>query len=164
MNKPDSVMNDEEHLAPPSDLAGHESVIEVPVNKLGQYFEGDESNATLPITTKGLTVKGVLDGGAGVSMVTKSCWESMGRPHLEATSVVVKMANGSIVTPIGMLKDLRIKVLGHKVRQTFIVMDFSKHPMSFEMILGRPFMREAKLVHDWSKNHVYLQFQDSVIR
>ncbi|RYA37826.1 hypothetical protein DD606_26180 [Enterobacter cloacae complex sp. GF14B] len=73
MNKPDSIMNDEEHLAPPSDLAGHESVIEVPVNKLGQYFEGDESNATLPITTKGLTVKGVLDGGAGVSMVTKSC-------------------------------------------------------------------------------------------
>ncbi|RYA37825.1 hypothetical protein DD606_26175, partial [Enterobacter cloacae complex sp. GF14B] len=51
-----------------------------------------------------------------------------------------------------MLEDLRIKVLGHKVRQTFIVMDFSKHPMSFEMILGRPFMREAKMVHDWSKN------------
>lgn len=74
------------------------------------------------------------------------------------------MANGTIAKPMGMLKDLKIKVPGHRVRHTFIVMDFSKHPMSYEMILGRPFMREAKMVHDWSKNHVYLQFQDFVIR
>ena len=32
------------------------------------------------------------------------------------------------------------------------------------MILGRPFMREAQMVHDWSKDHVYLQFHDSIIR
>ncbi|RXY03331.1 hypothetical protein DD576_29600, partial [Klebsiella pneumoniae] len=79
---------EEEHLDPQPNL-DENLVIEIPVNKLGQYFEGVESNATLPITTKGLTVKGVLDGGAGVSMVKKSCWEYMGRPHLEATSVVV---------------------------------------------------------------------------
>ena len=88
----------------------------------------------------------------------------MGRPHLGVTNIVVKMANGTIAKPMGMLKDLKIKVLGHRVRHTFIVMDFSRHPMSYEMILGRPFMREARMVHDWSKNHVYLQFQDSVIR
>ncbi len=88
----------------------------------------------------------------------------MGRPHLDVTNIVVKMANVTNAKPIGMLKDLKLKVLGHKVRHTFIVMDFSKHPMSYEMILGRPFMRDAKMVHDWSKNHVYLRFQDSVIR
>ncbi|WP_368853794.1 retropepsin-like aspartic protease [Enterobacter cloacae complex sp. GF14B] len=86
---------------------------------MGQYFEGDESNATIPITTKGLTVKGILDGGAGVSIVTKNCWETMGRPHLVTTTIVVKMANGSIVKPIGMLEDLKIKVFGHKIRITF---------------------------------------------
>ncbi|RYA73452.1 hypothetical protein DD595_24980, partial [Enterobacter cloacae complex sp. 4DZ3-17B2] len=163
-NRPDSIMIEEENHVQSLDLDGHESVIEVPINELGQYFEGDESNATLPITTKGLTIKGILDGGAGVSIVTKDCWESMGKPRLSVTNIVVKMANGTIAKPMGMLKDLKIKVLGHKVRHTFIVMDFSKHLMSYEMILGRPFMREAQMVHDWSKNHVYLQFQDSVLR
>lgn len=75
MNRLDSVMNDEGQVAPPLDLDGHESIVEVPVNELGQYFEGDESNATLPITTKGLTIKGILDGGARVSIITKKCWE-----------------------------------------------------------------------------------------
>ena len=85
------------------------------------------------------------------------------RPHLEGTNIVVKMANGTIAKSIGMLQDLKLKVLGHNVKHTFIVMDFSKNPMSYEMILGRPFMRDAHMVHDWSKNHVYLWFNDSVI-
>lgn len=62
----------------------------------------------------------------------------MGRPKLETTKIVVKMANGAIAKPIDMLKDLKIKVLGHKIRHTFIIMDFSKQPMSYEMILRRP--------------------------
>ena len=41
------------------------------VNMLGDYFEGDDSNAVLPIVCKGNTILAVLDGGAGVSIITK---------------------------------------------------------------------------------------------
>ena len=72
----------------------------------------------------------------------------MGKPRLEVSDIVVKMADGATAKPIGMLRDLRIKVLKHRVKHTFIVMDFSKQPDSYEMILERPFMREAKMIHD----------------
>ena len=61
------------------------------LNKIGQYFEGDESNATLPITTKELIIEGIFDGGVGVSIINKCCWESMGRPHLGNSNIVVKL-------------------------------------------------------------------------
>lgn len=55
MNEPDSVIGIEEYTKQSPYLDEHESVVEVPVNELGEYFEGDESNATLPFITKGLT-------------------------------------------------------------------------------------------------------------
>ncbi|MCO5600115.1 hypothetical protein L7F22_054223 [Adiantum nelumboides] len=113
MDRFNTTQNEEEECV--HDLNLDEShVVEIPINKLGQYFEGDESNATLPITCKEITMKGILDGEAGIIIVTRNCWETMGKPHLGVTNIVVKMANGTIVKTIGMLKDLKVKVLGHK--------------------------------------------------
>ena len=47
------------------------SLFRLRINTLGDYFEGDDSNAVLPIVCKGNTVMAVLDGGAGVSIVAK---------------------------------------------------------------------------------------------
>ena len=43
-------------------------------------------------------------------------------------------------------------------------MDFNNKSRSFEMILGRPFMRKHKMVHDWSNNNVYLNLKDEHVR
>ena len=106
----------------------------------------------------------VLDGGAGVSIVTKRCWEKMGRPPMEVADLRVKLANGSLVKALGLLKNFKVKILDHYVRHTFAVMDFDDKPSSYEMILGRPFMREHQMVHDWSNNQVYLTLDDENIR
>ena len=42
----------------------------VPINKLGQYFESDDSNAIIPISYHQRRVEAILDGGAGVSIMT----------------------------------------------------------------------------------------------
>ena len=47
----------------------------VPINKLGQYFENDDSNAAIPISYHQRKVESILDGSAGVSIETKQCWE-----------------------------------------------------------------------------------------
>ena len=52
----------------------------VPINKLGQYFESDDSNAIIPISYHHRKVEAILDGGAGVSIMTKQCWEKWGKP------------------------------------------------------------------------------------
>ena len=43
----------------------------VPINKLGQYFESDDSNAIIPISYHQRKVEAILNGGAGVSIMTK---------------------------------------------------------------------------------------------
>ena len=71
---------------------------------LGDYFESDESNAVLPIVCKGNAILGVLDGGAGVSIVTKRCWEKMGQPQMDVADLCVKLANGGLVRALGLLQ------------------------------------------------------------
>ena len=127
---------------------------------LGDYFESDESNAVLPVVCKGNSILGVLDGGAGVSIVTKCCWEKMGQPQMDVADLCVKLANGGLVRALGLLQNLRVKILDHYVTHTFAVMDFNDKPGSFKMILGCPFICKHKMVHDWSNNHVYLNLKD----
>lgn len=93
-----------------------------------------------PVVCKDNTILGVLDGGARVSIITKHCWEKMGPPQLEVANVRVKLANGGLVKALGLLQNLKVKVLEHYVLHTFAVMDFNDKPGSFEIILGRPFM------------------------
>ena len=59
--------------APPHAADESKSLFRLRINKLGGYFEGDDSNAVLPIVCKGNSILAVLDGGAGVSIVTKRC-------------------------------------------------------------------------------------------
>ena len=56
----------------------------VPINKLGQYFEIDDSNAVIPISYHHRKVEAILDGGIGVSIMTKQCWKKwkIGRAHV----------------------------------------------------------------------------------
>ena len=55
----------------------------VPINKLGQYVEGDYLNAIIPLSYHHRKVEALLDGGAGVSIMTKQCWEKWGSPPME---------------------------------------------------------------------------------
>ena len=52
----------------------------VPINKVGDYYEGEDGNTTLPIEYNGVKNLAILDSGAGVAIATKSVWEQWGRP------------------------------------------------------------------------------------
>ena len=73
----------------------------VPINKLGQYFESDDSNAIISISYHQRKVEAILDGGAGVSIMTKQCWEKWGSSLMEKTSLIVKLADGTTTRPSG---------------------------------------------------------------
>ena len=44
----------------------------VPINKVGDYCEGEDGNTTLPIEYKGVKTTAILDSGAGVPIATKA--------------------------------------------------------------------------------------------
>ena len=66
-----------------------------PINKLGQYFESDDSNAVISISYHHRKVEAILDGGARVSIMTKQCWEKWGSSPMEKTLLIVKLADGT---------------------------------------------------------------------
>ena len=57
----------------------------VPLNKVGDYCEGDDGNTTLPVEFNGVKSLAILDSGAGVAIATKQVWESWGKLALRKT-------------------------------------------------------------------------------
>ena len=57
----------------------------VPINKVGDYCEGEDSNTTLPIELNEVQSLAILDSGAGVAIATKELWDSWGNPALRKT-------------------------------------------------------------------------------
>ena len=43
----------------------------VPINKVGDYYEGEDGNTTLSVTYQGQTTMTILDNKAGVAIATK---------------------------------------------------------------------------------------------
>ena len=67
------------------------------------------------------------------------------------------MVDGTTTRPVGVVKDLKIKTFSITYHIEFVAMDFKNPINSYDIILGRPFLRSARIVHDWSSNIIYLQ-------
>ena len=57
--------------------------------------------------------------------------------------------------PLGLLEDKSITTCGIQFIHTFAVVDFGTKT-AYDIILGRPFMRQLKMIQDWGSNHLYL--------
>ena len=70
----------------PKETAGKRVRCEpVPINKVGDYCEGEDGNTTLPVEFNEVKSLVILDSGAGVAIATKEVWESWGKPALRKT-------------------------------------------------------------------------------
>ena len=52
----------------------------VPINKVGDYCEGEDSNTTLPIEFNEVQSLAILDSEASLAIATKDIWDSWGNP------------------------------------------------------------------------------------
>lgn len=127
----------------------------VPINKGGDYCEGEDGNTTLPVEFNEVKSLAILDSGAGVAIATKGVWESWGKPALRKTRMKLQLADGFIESPIGLLEKVVVTSCGIEYKHTFPMVDFGKKP-NYEIILGRPFMRQLKMIQDWGYNYIYL--------
>ena len=56
-----------------------------PINKVGDYCEGEDGNTTLPVKLNKVTSLAILDSGVGVAIATKQIQDSWGKPALRKT-------------------------------------------------------------------------------
>lgn len=89
----------------------------------------------------------ILDSGAGIAIATKATWEQWGKPALRKTRMKLQLADGYIEQLLGLLKRVIVTSCGVEYEHTFVVVDFGKNP-NYDIILGRPFMRQLKMGQD----------------
>ena len=105
-------------------------------------------NDPLQITVNTVKYFAILDTGAGVSIVTKATWEKWGKEPLQTTQMGLQLADGKIKYPLGLIKNVQVKVCAINFEHSFAVVDFDQET-NYEVILGRPFMRQLMVVQDW---------------
>ena len=75
----------------------------------------------------------------------------------------LQLADGHLEVPLGLLEGIVITTCGIQFTHTFVVVDFGKKT-AYDLILGRPFMRQSKLIQDWGKNHLYHKHAHAMIK
>ena len=74
---------------------------------------------------------------------------------MEETSLIVKLADGVTTRSVEVVKNLKVKTFGQTYKVWFVVMDFGSQSDSYDIILGRPYMHTAGMIHDWLTNMIY---------
>jgi len=73
------------------------------------------------------------------------------------TTYILRMANQTTTKPMGLIRDLKIYVHDIPHIIMFIVLQNSVVNFCYSMLLGRPWLRDIKVAHDWGNNIVTIQ-------
>ncbi len=72
----------------------------------------------------------------------------MGLPKPKHAPYNVRMANQTTIKPVGLIRDMKIYVHGILYITMFIVLHNNVVDSNYSMLLGRPWLRDAKVAHD----------------
>ena len=82
-------------------------------------------------------LKGMLDAGAGVSVMSEAAWKQLGAPILKPWTVPITMANDEPIKVLGITNELSMRLNELKLPMAFIVAD---HLGPDDFLLGRTLM------------------------
>ncbi len=72
----------------------------------------------------------------------------MGLPNPKPTPYNLTMVDQITTKPVGLIRDVKIYVRGIPYITTFTVLQNSVVDFCYSMLLGRPWLRDAKVAHD----------------
>jgi hypothetical protein len=99
----------------------------------------------------------LLDGGFKVNIIIKQLKLRLGLSKRNLTPYNLRMADQTTTKPMGLIRNLNIYVHGIPYITTFIALHNSVVDSSYSMLLGRPWLKDAKVAHDWGSNIVTIQ-------
>jgi hypothetical protein len=72
------------------------------------------------------------------------------------------MADQAVVQPIGLIQNVRIHIHGISYFITLTIIRNKEVNEAYSMLLGRPWLIDAKVYHDWDKKVVTTQGNGTV--
>jgi len=123
----------------------------------------DPGSFTIPVTIGTLPVgKALLDLGASINLMPLSMLKRIGDLEVRPTRMTLQLADRSMKYPYGVAEDVLVKVDKFMFPVDFVVMDIEEDT-EVPLILGRPFMKTAKVIIDVDDGKLKVRVQDDEV-
>jgi hypothetical protein len=96
----------------------------------------------------------LINGGFVINIIINNQGIQLGLPTPNPVSYNMLMVDQIITKPLDLIRDLKIFVHGIPYTVTFIVINSSVLDFSYSMLLRCPWLRDAKISHDYGTNIV----------
>ncbi|GKA66450.1 reverse transcriptase domain-containing protein [Tanacetum coccineum] len=132
------------------------------LNKLPEKL-GDPGRFLIPCKFPGMDeCLALADLGASINLMPFSVWKKLNLPNLTPTCMTLELADRSISRPIGIAKDVNVKVGVFQFPADFVVVDFEPDPR-VPLILGRCFLKTGRALIDVYEGELTLRVDNEAI-
>ncbi|GKE38693.1 reverse transcriptase domain-containing protein [Tanacetum coccineum] len=104
----------------------------------------------------------VADLGASINLMPLSIWKKLSLPELTLTRMTLKLVNRSVYYPVGVAEDVFVIVGKFYFLADFVFVYYDVDPR-VPLILGRPFLRTARVIIDVHGEELTLRVNDEAI-
>ncbi len=87
----------------------------------------------------------------------------LGLPKPKPAPYNLKMVDQITIKPVGLIKDLKIYVHGIPYIIMCTILHNNMVDFCYSMLLGRPWLKDAKVAHDWGSNTITIQGNGTII-
>nr|GEU52696.1 reverse transcriptase domain-containing protein [Tanacetum cinerariifolium] len=104
----------------------------------------------------------LADLGASINLMPLSVWEGLSLPELTLTCMTLELADRLVSKPIGIAKDVSVKVGVFHFPADFVVVDFEPD-LQVPLIIGRCFLMAGRALIDVHKGELTLRIRNEAI-
>jgi hypothetical protein len=90
----------------------------------------------------------MLNGGTNVNIIIENLITKLGLPKPRPTPYHLRMEDQTMTKPLGIIKNLKIRINGIPYVVTFIVLQNNVVDSNYFILLNRPCLKDAKVTHD----------------
>nr|GFA15119.1 reverse transcriptase domain-containing protein [Tanacetum cinerariifolium] len=132
------------------------------LNKLPRKL-GDPGKFLIPCEFPGMDeCLALADLGASINLMPLSVWEGLSLSKLTPTCMTLELADRLVSKPIGIAKDVSVKVGVFYFPDDFMVVDFEPD-LRVSLILGRCFLKTGRALIDVHKDKLTLRIGNEAI-
>nr|GEX09509.1 reverse transcriptase domain-containing protein [Tanacetum cinerariifolium] len=157
-----ALIGNKEKLSEMARTPMNEHRLAVILNKLAKKL-GDPGKFLIPCEFPGMNeCLALADLGASVNLMPLFVWKGLSLPELTLTCMTFELADRMESKPVGIARDVKVKVGVFHFPADFVVVDFEPNPR-VPLILERCFLKSSRALIDVHKGKLTLRFGHEAI-
>ncbi|MCO5568732.1 hypothetical protein L7F22_022431 [Adiantum nelumboides] len=103
----------------------------------------------------------IVDGGSRINMMPEFTILALGLQPTHPAPFTVTLADQRTVYPVGIVEKVPLKVQEFTFNLDFVVVSLPQVERGFPLLIGRPWLRHTKALHDWGNDAMWIHTPDS---